>query len=371
MSQSLVRFGPYQLDLADRRLSRGGQTVDLNARYLDALILLVAAEGKLVAKDRFMDEVWRGIPVTDEALTQAIRTLRRALGDSAASPQFIETVPKHGYRFIAPVEWSARAVEESDGQAAQAATRNTEAPHSAFARMTLAGCGGAITAGALVGLLYGFIGAAQPSDGSGSAVSILLVLIVVSTLSAGVAGAGISAGLAASRFIPSPNAWWTVIGGSLGGMAVGAFANLLGNDLFRLLFGRAPGAFAGALEGLVLGAAIGLATLYTGRAVFHRLALAGLLGLCAGILITLVDGRMMAGSLQELVSAFPTSRYRLDAIGQMFGEDGLGPVGRAVTAGFEGAIFSAGMVWALGRAAAGSSARSGAQDESGQNAGPL
>ena len=46
------------------------------------------------------------MPVTDEALTQCIRTLRRKLGDDANRPRFIETVPKHGYRFIAPVEWS-------------------------------------------------------------------------------------------------------------------------------------------------------------------------------------------------------------------------------------------------------------------------
>jgi len=54
-----------------------------------------------------MDEVWRGIPVTDEALTQCIRTLRKQLGDDAARPRFIETVPKHGYRFIATVGSSA------------------------------------------------------------------------------------------------------------------------------------------------------------------------------------------------------------------------------------------------------------------------
>ena len=50
-----------------------------------------------------MGEVWRGIPVTDEALTQCIRTLRKQLGDDAARPRFIETVPKNGYRFVAPV----------------------------------------------------------------------------------------------------------------------------------------------------------------------------------------------------------------------------------------------------------------------------
>ena len=89
---------------ADRQLRRGGEPVELSSRYFDALALLVAERGRLVTKDRFMGEVWRGIPVTDEALTQCIKTLRRQLGDDAARPRFIETVPKHGYRFIAELD---------------------------------------------------------------------------------------------------------------------------------------------------------------------------------------------------------------------------------------------------------------------------
>ncbi len=57
MSHSSVRFGAFRLDPANRRLSRDGSPVDLNARYLDALILLVDSGGELVTKDRFMDEV--------------------------------------------------------------------------------------------------------------------------------------------------------------------------------------------------------------------------------------------------------------------------------------------------------------------------
>ena len=60
--------------------------------------------GQLITRDRFLDDVWSGIPVTDEALSQCIANLRRTLGDDASKPRFIETVPKHGYRFIAPVE---------------------------------------------------------------------------------------------------------------------------------------------------------------------------------------------------------------------------------------------------------------------------
>ena len=104
MTSGSFRFDRFCLDPSDRQLSRDDVRVDLNARYFDALALLVREGGRLVSKDRFLDEVWRGVPVTDEALTQCIKTLRRQLGDDASRPRFIETVPKHGYRFIAPVE---------------------------------------------------------------------------------------------------------------------------------------------------------------------------------------------------------------------------------------------------------------------------
>src|SRR5688572_14797098 len=109
MASGCFTFDGFALDPDDRRLSRAGEPVELSSRYLDALALMLRESGKLITKDRFMDEVWQGIPVTDEALTQCIRTLRRQLGDDAARPRFIETVPKHGYRFIADVEWSGEA----------------------------------------------------------------------------------------------------------------------------------------------------------------------------------------------------------------------------------------------------------------------
>src|SRR5688500_19634756 len=104
MDPGCFRFDRFQLDPRDRQLTRDDAPVDLNSRYFGALALLVREQGRLVSKDRFLEEVWRGVPVTDEALTQCIKTLRRQLGDNAARPRFIETVPKHGYRFIAQVE---------------------------------------------------------------------------------------------------------------------------------------------------------------------------------------------------------------------------------------------------------------------------
>src|SRR5258707_8605127 len=109
MTSGSFRFERFIVDPGERQLWNGDRRVELNGRYFDALTLLVSETGKLVSKDRFLDEVWRGVPVTDEALTQCIKTLRSRLGDDAANPRFIETVPKHGYRFIAPVEQAGDA----------------------------------------------------------------------------------------------------------------------------------------------------------------------------------------------------------------------------------------------------------------------
>ena len=62
MPSDKYHFGRFSLDARDRRLSSDGTPVELNARYLDALVLLVTEAGRLVSKDRFMQEVWRGVP---------------------------------------------------------------------------------------------------------------------------------------------------------------------------------------------------------------------------------------------------------------------------------------------------------------------
>ncbi|MFN0047211.1 MAG: transcriptional regulator, partial [Sphingorhabdus sp.] len=103
MDGASLYFDDFRLDPENRLLVRDGAQVELSGRYLDALALLVGAPGKLVSKERFLEDVWHGVPVTDEALTQCIKALRRTLGDDAARPRFIETVPKYGYRFIADV----------------------------------------------------------------------------------------------------------------------------------------------------------------------------------------------------------------------------------------------------------------------------
>lgn len=340
MRETPLSFGPFHIDLEDRRLMRSGETIDLPARYMDVLILLVRAEGALVTKTRFMDEVWRGIPVTDEALTQAIRTLRKALGDSAQSPRFIETEPKHGYRFIAPLGRSANPA---------ALPPHEEPPvRRAVAHLTAAGIRGGVLAGALVGLAYGFADATHASQGG--TVSLLLVIILVSALSAGVAGAGIAAGTALSATVRSPHGRWRIAGAALGGLVLGAIANMIGRDAFRLLIGQQVGAFTGALEGLVVGAATGLSLCVLRWRIRYATALVAAIGALSGVLVVLLGGQMMAGSLQTLVAAFPGSQFRLHDVAALLGETGFGRQSRIVTAAFEGCLFVVSLATALHRA---------------------
>ncbi len=97
---SSYRFDDFHLDASNRQLSRNGEPVALNSKYFDVLLLLVSRSGQLVEKQRFFEEVWDGVFVTDAALTQCIKDIRRQLGDDASSPRYIKTVPKHGYVFI-------------------------------------------------------------------------------------------------------------------------------------------------------------------------------------------------------------------------------------------------------------------------------
>jgi DNA-binding winged helix-turn-helix (wHTH) protein len=346
MNSGGFRFERFFLDPGERQLRRDDAPVELSARYLDALTLLVREQGRLVSKDRFLEEVWRGVPVTDEALTQCIKTLRRQLGDSAASPRFIETIPKHGYRFIAAVEGIG------DGAGPRAAA--PAPPAYGWRHFLLLGGAGTIgggIAGLAGGLLYGFAGASQPLEPGMGAASVLLVLVCLTIMVALIGAAGVAFGIAAAGFA-SGRHWVSIVGGACGGLAVGAIAKLLGLDAFNLLVGRSPGDITGAAEGALLGGAIGLGAWLGHRgasapSLRRGIAAASLAGGGAGILIPLLGGRLMGGSLDLLARLFPGSRLRFDQIGSLFGESGFGPVSQIVTGGLEGAVFGGCIVGAM------------------------
>lgn len=96
-------FGPFHLDIENARLSRGGRAVPLQPRAFAVLQCLLAHAGRLVTKRQLLDTAWAGTFVAEAALKVAIREVRRALGDDAVTPAFVETVHRRGYRFIAPV----------------------------------------------------------------------------------------------------------------------------------------------------------------------------------------------------------------------------------------------------------------------------
>ena len=98
----IYRFGPFVLDVPDRSLKRQGSPVPLTPKTFDLLVVLVENAGRLVEKDALLRAVWPDVAVEEGNLTKGVFTLRQTLEDEGA-PRYIETVPRRGYRFVAPI----------------------------------------------------------------------------------------------------------------------------------------------------------------------------------------------------------------------------------------------------------------------------
>jgi len=96
-------FGPFELDSADRRLMRGRERVPLPDMLLDMLFLFVSHPGEILSNDALWEAGWKGIAVTPNTVTQAVKGLRKALGLQKGGRDFIENIHKHGYRFVPAV----------------------------------------------------------------------------------------------------------------------------------------------------------------------------------------------------------------------------------------------------------------------------
>ena len=96
-------FGRFRFDRVAYQVARGSATLNLTPKLLDLLLYFLERPATLVTKEELLDALWPGANVTENALAQAVSELRQALGDDAAAPQFIRTVARRGYRFIAPV----------------------------------------------------------------------------------------------------------------------------------------------------------------------------------------------------------------------------------------------------------------------------
>jgi DNA-binding winged helix-turn-helix (wHTH) protein len=117
MSGQLV-FGDFRLDCLNDTLLNGGETISLTPKAFSLLRYLAESGGRLLRKDELLETVWPGLVVGDAALNVCISEIRKALGDQAGAPRYIQTVHKRGYRFIASLEEAAphdkpKTVEET------------------------------------------------------------------------------------------------------------------------------------------------------------------------------------------------------------------------------------------------------------------
>ena len=114
----IIRFAAFEFDSQNGELRKHGLRIKLQGQPIHVLTMLLERPGEVVTREEVQSRLWPGDTYVDfeHSLNAAIKRLRAALGDSADSPRFVETLPRRGYRFIAPLSWPA---EETVAAAAQ------------------------------------------------------------------------------------------------------------------------------------------------------------------------------------------------------------------------------------------------------------
>lgn len=150
----IVRFGPFEFDLGTRVLRKHGMHVRLTGQPVDVLAVLLQHSGEVVTREALQERLWPSDTYVDfeHSLNTAIRRLRAALGDSADSPRYIETLSRRGYRFIAPLDQSQQSLVQ---EAAQTAARTDKPAVRRHSLQTIAIVSGLVLlASANVAVLY-------------------------------------------------------------------------------------------------------------------------------------------------------------------------------------------------------------------------
>src|SRR5687768_14152844 len=108
-----IRFGAFELDVEEEQLRRNGRAVRMQPQPFKLLCLLAARPGKLVTREEIRAALWKTETFVDyeQGVNFAIKQVRDALGESAEHPVYIQTVPKRGYKFVAPVASVAPVAE--------------------------------------------------------------------------------------------------------------------------------------------------------------------------------------------------------------------------------------------------------------------
>ncbi len=125
-------FGPFTVEPKERTLLRDGQAVPLPPKAFDLLVVLVTRASRLVTKEELLREVWPEAFVEEANLSYTVSLLRKALGDEGERHQYIDTVPKQGYRFVAPVTGPpAEPILAASHQAEPAPAKRSKRPSGA------------------------------------------------------------------------------------------------------------------------------------------------------------------------------------------------------------------------------------------------
>jgi DNA-binding winged helix-turn-helix (wHTH) protein len=371
------RFSQFTLSPQRRVLVRDGREVPLIPRYFDLLLLLVERRREAVHRREIFDRVWGDVIVSDSALSQAVRTIRLALGDDSREPRFIRTVSRHGYRFVFP-----DVVEEEDDQgdhvpAAQPGpsiepvvgrpiAADRDAPTVRGAASIARWAGAAASGGAVAGLLAGGVGglllAAAP--GSTAPLALVPVLAVIGGGCGALGGLGVGAGLGlGDTQVRAHRALALITSAAVGGGTVGTTCQFLARWGLAALVGLELD-IGGGIEGLVIGAAAGLGMALASRHADERLPVprptsrfvaAVLVALCcgmAGLVLTLSGQPLVGGTIHTIADAADGSRATLAPLGQLIGEPDFGQVSRTILAFGESAVFGLGLAVGLLRTTA-------------------
>src|SRR6266852_8579593 len=112
----IVRFGVFELDLSAGELRKNGVKLRLQEQPFQVLAMLLERAGEVVTREDLRQQLWPSDTFVDfdHSLNTAINKVREALGDSASSPRYVETLARRGYRFIAPVQAPDRAAAPAE-----------------------------------------------------------------------------------------------------------------------------------------------------------------------------------------------------------------------------------------------------------------
>ena len=344
------RFANFTLSPRRRLLLRGGRELPLIPRYFDLLVFLIERRHEAVHRREIFDRVWNDVVVSDSALSQAIRTLRRALEDDSREPRFIRTVSRHGYQFVFP-----DVVEESDSEeaaprapmAALIGRRLQQAAGSTPVQWANAAVGGGV-AGMLAGAAGGLLVVAAPGNMAPLAVVPVLAVIggACGAIAAAGVGGGISVGEASTRSKRTPA---IVVCAALGGAIVGAAVEWLGRWSLAAVVGLTVDT-GGGIEGLVIGGAAGAG--YALATSHSPLRAAAVIAACCGLgaFALTVSGRpLVGGTLHAIARQAQGSQISLNPLARLLGEPEFGPVTRTLLGTGEGAVFGLGLALGLTR----------------------